>query len=125
MANERNSESTSQTETPGPANIIAWAGIGFGVVAALLYCVLFYMLSRLPSTRNQIEELRTNAPALTRLLMVGSAAGLLNVVSLILCLAGYILPQRSRWEATVGSIASALMLLAVFSVVFASLMLVP
>jgi len=38
-------------------------------------------------------------------------------------LMGYVVPRRSRFEAIVGSVLSALMLLAVFSVVIASLML--
>lgn len=108
-----------------PANVVAWAGIAFGVVAAMLYGVLYYLLSKLPSSRNALEELRTNAPALTRLLFAGASAGLLNIVSLILCLTGYILPRGSRFTAIVGSAVSALMLLAVFSVVIVSLILVP
>ncbi len=124
MSTDRATES-HQADAPEPANLIAWAGIAFGLVAGILYCVLFFMLSELPSTRNELEELATNAPALTRLLVTGGSAGLLNVVSLILCLMGYVIPGRSRFEAIAGSIVSALMLLAVFSVVFASLFIAP
>jgi len=122
MAADRDT-ALADTESPESANLVAWAGIGFGAIATILYGVLFFMLHRLPSTRNELENLTTNAPALTRLLVVGGSAGLLNVVSLILCLMGYVVPRRSRFEAIVGSVLSALMLLAVFSVVIASLML--
>jgi hypothetical protein len=122
---ERPDSTETEPQSDEPANIVAWAGIGFGLFAAILYAVLFMMLYELPSTRNEIEDLRTNAPALTRLLVVGGSAGLLNVVSLILCLTGYLIRGRSRFEAVVGSAISALMLLAVFSVVFVSLFLSP
>ena len=125
MATDRTTDPPQQTDRGEPANVAAWAGIAFGVVAAMLYAVLFYLLSRLPSSRNELEELKANAPVLTRLLVTGGSAGLLNIVSLILCLTGYILPRRSRFEAIVGSVVSALMLLAVFSVVIVSLLLVP
>ena len=125
MSTDRTTEPQQQSEHDEPANVLAWAGIGFGIVAAMLYGALFYMLKNLPSSRNELEELRTNAPALTRLLAVAASAGLLNIVSLILCLTGYIQPRRSRLTAVAGSAVSALMLLAVFSVVIVSLMLVP
>jgi len=124
MAADRDT-ALQDTESPESANLVAWAGIGFGGIAAILYGVLFFMLHSLPSTRQELENLTTNAPALTRLLVVGGSAGLLNVVSLILCLMGYVVPRRSRFEAIVGSLLSALMLLAVFSVVFVSLILAP
>jgi TRAP-type uncharacterized transport system fused permease subunit len=104
---------------------VAWAGIVFGFIAALLYGVLFFLLSELPDNRQELEGLTTNSPALTQLLIAGGSAGLLNLVSLILCLTGYLIPGRSKFEAIVGTLLSALMLLAVFSVVFVSLMLTP
>ena len=113
------------TEVSEPANIVAWAGIVFGFIAALLYGVLFFLLSELPDNRQELEGLTTNSPALTQLLIAGGSAGLLNLVSLILCLTGYLIPGRSKFEAIVGTLLSALMLLAVFSVVFVSLMLTP
>ncbi len=121
MSTDQQSEQSPLAESSGPANIVAWAGVGFAVVAAGLYVVLFFMLSELPSTRNELEELKTNAPALTRLLAVGASAALLNVVALILCLTGYVIPRGSPLVAIIGSLASLVMMLAVFSVVVASL----
>ncbi len=125
MAADRELELPLSTEVSEPANIVAWAGIVFGFIAALLYGVLFFLLSELPDNREELEGLTTNSPALTQLLIAGGSAGLLNLVSLILCLTGYLIPGRSKFEAIVGTLLSALMLLAVFSVVFVSLMLTP
>ena len=125
MADDRELELPLSTEVSEPANIVAWAGIVFGFIAALLYGVLFFLLSELPDNRQELEGLTTNSPALTQLLIAGGSAGLLNLVSLILCLTGYLIPGRSKFEAIVGTLLSALMLLAVFSVVFVSLMLTP
>lgn len=113
------------TEMPGTANIVGWAGIGFALIAAGLYVALFYMLHRLPSSRNEFEELGTNAPALTRILVVAASAGLLNVVALILCLSGFLPPRRPRAMSVIGTTFSALMLIAVFSVVVVSLLMSP
>ena len=124
MSTDQTQEQPASSENSEPANIVAWAGVVFAVVAAVLYGVLFFMLSELPSTRIELEALKTNAPALTRLLIVGASAGLLNVVSLILCLTGYVIPRGSRLVAVIGSLASLLMMLAVFSVVIASLIVV-
>lgn len=125
MSSDRPSENSGSPAASDNINIAAWSGIGFGTLAAMLYGLLFYMLSRLPVSRNELAELQTNAPAMTRLLIVGASAGLLNVVSLVLCLVGYLLPQRSRVEAIAGGVISALMFLAVFSVVLVSLFLAP
>ena len=113
------------TEMPGTANIVGWAGIGFALIAAGLYVALFFMLHRLPSSRNDLEELGTNAPALTRLLVVAASAGLLNVVALILCLSGFLAPRRPRAMSVIGTTFSAFMLIAVFSVVIVSLLISP
>ncbi len=126
MTTERISDNKlTTTEMPGTANIVGWAGIGFALIAAGLYVALFYMLHRLPSTRNELEELGTNAPALTRLLVVAASAGLLNVVALILCLSGFLAPRRPRAMSVIGTTFSALMLIAVFSVVVVSLLMSP
>lgn len=106
-------------------NVVAWTGIGFGLIAAVLYAVLFYLLNQLPTSREGLDQIKANTPAITRFLIVGASAGLLNVVALILCLIGYILPQRSRWEAIVGSVISGIMLIAIFSVVLVAIVLVP
>lgn len=125
MSTDRTNEALAPTELPAPANIVAWTGIAFGLIAAVLYALLFFMLSELPSSRNEIQDLSTNAPALTRLLITGGSAGLLNLVSLILCLTGYLIPDKSRFEAIAGSVVASLMLLAIFSVVIVGLLLAP
>ncbi len=124
MSTDQPHEQPAPGESAVPANIVAWAGVVFAVIAVVLYGVLFFMLSELPSTPTELEELKTNAPALTRLLIVGASAGLLNVVSLILCLTGYIIPRGSPLVAVIGSLVSLLMMLAVFSIVIASLIVV-
>ena len=126
MSTERPSDTNLATsESPDTANIVGWAGIGFALIAAGLYGVLFYMLYRLPSSRNELEELRTNAPALTRLLVVAASAALLNVVGVILSLTGFLAPRRPRTMSVIGSAFSAIMLIAVFSVVVVSLLMSP
>ena len=126
MTGERTIEPNSVTNAAGESmNIVGWAGIGFALIAAGLYGVLFYMLHKLPSSRSELEQLRTNAPALTRLLVVAASAALLNVVALILCLSGFLAPRRPRAMSVIGTALSALMLIGVFSVVIVSLMIAP
>ncbi len=126
MSTERPYDTNLATsESPDTANIVGWAGIGFALIAAGLYGVLFYMLYRLPSSRNELEELRTNAPALTRLLVVAASAALLNVVGVILSLTGFLAPRRPRTMSVIGTAFSAIMLIAVFSVVVVSLLMSP
>lgn len=125
MSNSGTQPETEDAPLTEPVNIIAWIGIVFIVIAAILYEVLHQMLVRLPSNRAELDELRTNAPALTRLLLVGAVAVMTNVVAVILCLTGIVIPRRSRAVAIVGSILSGLMLLAVISLVLASLLLTP
>jgi len=116
---------SDNTQLAEPVNFIAWGGIVFFVVAAILYEVLHQMLVRLPSTRAELDELRTNAPALTRLLLVGATAVMTNVVAIVLCLTGIVIPRRSKAVAIVGSILSGLMLMAVVSLILASLLINP
>ena len=126
MSTERVSEThLATTEAPGTANIVSWAGIGFSLIAAGLYGVLFYKLHQLPVSQQELEEMQTNAPALTRLLVVAASAALLNVVALILCLSGFLAPGRPRMMSIIGTTFSALMLIAVFSVVVVSLLISP
>ena len=113
------------TEAPGSINIVSWAGIGFSLIAAGLYGVLFYKLHELPTSQNELEEIQTNAPALTRLLVVAASAALLNVVALILCLSGFLTPRRPRTMSVIGTTFSAFMLIAVFSVAVVSLLISP
>lgn len=123
MSSDRTHDQQISAESAEPANVVAWAGILFGIVAAILYGVLFFMLHELPSSRQELTDITANAPTLTRLLVVGGSAGLLNIVSLILCLTGYVIQGRSRFEAIAGTAVSGLMLLAVFSVIIVSLLL--
>ena len=126
MTSERPFETQfNAADTSGTMNIVGWAGIAFALIAAGLYGVLFYMLHELPSSRNDMEELRTNAPALTRLIVVAASAALLNAVALILCLSGFLAPKRPRTMSVIGTTFSALMLIAVFSVVVVSLVISP
>lgn len=126
MSTDRVSDTNlATTEAPGTANIVSFAGIGFALIAAGLYGVLFYKLHQLPSAQHELEELQTNAPALTRILVVAASAALLNGVALILCLSGFLAPGRPRTMSVIGTIFSALMLIAVFSVVVASLLISP
>lgn len=125
MSTELTSEANNDSMPQDAVNVVAWTGIGFGLIAAVLYAVLFYLLNQLPTSREGLDQIKANTPAITRFLIVGASAGLLNVVALILCLIGYILPQRSRWEAIVGSVISGVMLVAIFSVVLVAIVLVP
>ena len=126
MTTERALEASGTgAEASSSANVISWAGVAFALISAGLYGGLFYMLHKLPTARQQLEDLQTNAPALTRLLVVAASAALLNVVSLVLCLAGLFAPGRHRFIPLVGAAFSALMLIAVFSVVVASLLISP
>ena len=120
-----NNQPEADTQLSEPVNFVAWIGIIFFVVAAILYEVLHQMLVRLPATRAELDELRTNAPALTRLLLVGAVAVMTNVVAVVLCLTGIVIPRRSKAVAIVGSILSGLMLMAVVSLILASLLINP
>jgi len=123
MSTERPSELPAGPEQPESANAVAWAGLGFSLIALILYVGLQQMLIQLPATRAELDGLRTNAPALTRLMIVGAGAALMNLAGLVLCLVGYVAPGRSRLVAILGALVSALMLLGFFSIVLVSLML--
>ncbi len=123
MSTERPSELPSGPEQPERGNAVAWAGVGCALIAVILYVVLQQMLMQLPATRAELDVLRTNAPALTRLMIVGAGGALMNLIALVLCLVGYVAPGRSRIVAILGALASGLMLLAFFSIVLVSLML--
>lgn len=125
MSTNQRSEINSAGEATATVDVAGFAGIGFAVVAMGFYALLFYMLHKLPSSRNELEQLSTNAPALTRLLVVAASAALLNVVALILCLTGFLAPRRPRTLSAIGTALTTLMLLAVFSVVIVSLMVSP
>ncbi|MEZ6033996.1 MAG: hypothetical protein R3C17_12945 [Planctomycetaceae bacterium] len=126
MTTERALEASGTVaEASSSANVISWAGVAFALIAAGLYGCLFYMLHKLPASRQQLEGLQTNAPALTRLLVVAASAALLNIVAVILCLTGLFASGRNRLLPLVSAAFSALMLIAVFSVILASLLISP
>jgi len=123
MSTERPTELSSNPEQPERHHPAAWAGVALTLVACVVYGVLQQMLQQLPATRVELDELRTNAPALMRLMIVGASAALLNLVAVILCLVGYIGPGRSRVVAFIGAAVSGVMLLAFISIVLVSVML--
>lgn len=123
MSTERPTELSSNPEQPERHHPAAWVGVALTLVAGVVYGVLQQMLQQLPATRVELDELRTNAPALMRLMIVGASAALLNLVAVILCLVGYIAPGRSRLAAFVGAVVSGVMLLAFISIVLVSVML--
>ncbi len=101
---------------------LAWAGLVLAVCALLGYALLRQMLLQLPASRSSIDELRTNAPALTRLMIVGATSSMLNLAALVLSLLGCLMPRRRHALATFTSLLSAGMLLVLFSVVLVSLL---
>lgn len=126
MVTERGSDhGTNLPETPESLDVVGWAGIGFAVISAGLYGLLFYMLTQLPSTRNEMEQLRTNAPALTRLLVVAASAAIFNIVAMVLCLSGFLSSRQPRTLSVIGSTITVIMLIGVFSVVVVSLIIAP
>lgn len=125
MPTDPRSEINSAGEAIGTVDVVGFAGIGFALIAAGLYALLFFMLHKLPASRNELQQVSTNAPALTRLLVVAASAALLNVVALILCLTGFLAPRRPRTLSAIGATLTTLMLLAVFSVVIVSLVVSP
>jgi hypothetical protein len=112
-----NSGPTSETNHP-----FAWAGLFLALFAIVGYATLRQMLLHLPASRSSIDELRTNAPALTRLIIVGATSAILNLGALVLSLLGCLMPRRRHALATFTSLLSAGMLLVLFSVVLVSLL---
>jgi hypothetical protein len=104
------------------ASLPAWAGAGLTLLAALLYGVLFWMLAELPERRAEFDLETARVPVLTRLLVVGVSAGLLNSAGLTLSLAGWVFSGSSRVVSVIGTIVSLIMFLAVASVVLAGLL---
>lgn len=115
------SRTAAQSASLGP--LLVWCGAVFAVLAVVLYAILRQMLIELPAARSGIDELRTNAPALTRLMIVGAGGAFSNFVSLVLFLGGYLATGSRRLGATVGMLFSGSLLLVLFSIVFASLLM--
>ena len=122
MSSDRTAENLSATETPDYPDHLGWAAIGFAIIAAILYAVLRQMLLQLPTTRAALNEISTNAPALTRLMSVAASAALLNIVALVLSLLSCVSERRSHTLAVIGIVVSTAMLLSFFSIVFISLL---
>lgn len=100
-----------------PVNTVAVAGLIFGLMAAGLYSLLFYWVQALPNSADQLMELPTNTPAVLKLVAVGGSGALLNVVALMLCVAGLLIPHRSRGLALTGTIVFGAMFLGIACVV--------
>ncbi|MFM7059483.1 MAG: hypothetical protein ACKO2P_21425 [Planctomycetota bacterium] len=123
MSTEPQTELRSHAQTvTGGDHPFAWAGLVFALCALLGYFTLRQMLLQLPAARSSIDELRTNAPALTRLIIVGATSAMLNLAALVLSLLGCLMPRRRHTLATFSSLLSAGMLLVLFSVVLVSLL---
>ena len=119
MSTDRHNEIQS-TEQPLAVNLVVWAGLGFTVLAIIIYFVLRQMLVQLPLDRVEFEGIRANASALTRLIFVGASGAMCNVVGLVLSLIGYVASAGSRGVALAGSIVSGVLLLGLFTIVLSS-----
>jgi len=122
MSADHQPESINSSADADSTHPVVWAGLVLAILSLAGYFVLRQMLLHLPASRSSIDELRTNAPALTRLLIVGACSAVLNVVALVLSLIGCVIPQGGRAAAVVTSLFSAGMLLVLFSVVLVSLL---
>jgi len=119
MSTDRHNEIQS-TEQPLAVNLVVWAGLGFTVLAIIIYFVLRQMLVQLPLDRVEFEGIRANASALTRLIFVGASGAMCNVVGLVLSLIGYVASAGARGVALAGSIVSGVLLLGLFTIVLSS-----
>ena len=104
-------------------NTVALTGVVLAVVAVALYAWLFYAVSLLPGDPEEFRLHSENAPTQVRLIVLASAAGVVNVVALGLCVVGLILPGRPRLLATIGIIATFALLVGVFGVLAVGVML--
>lgn len=116
---ETESDLSGSSEGPqiSPTNTVAVAGVVFGVIAMGLYAGLFYWVWRLPDSSGDLQQLQSDTPTLLKLVVLGGSGTLLNVVALILCIAGLLLPMRSRWLALAGTIIFGAMFLGIACVV--------
>ena len=122
MSTDRSAENSTVSEQPDYPDHLGWAGVGFAIFAAVLYVALRQMLIQLPTTRAELNELSTNAPVLSRLMIVAASAALNNIVALVLSLISYVSERRAHTLAVVGIVISTAMLLGFFSIVFVSLL---
>jgi hypothetical protein len=123
MSSEHQAIPQNTQNPPATVGAAFWVAIVLTVIAVGFYVALRQMLLRLPSSRGDIDQLRTNAPALTRLMIVGAAGALLNLASLVLSLFSYISSQRHRTLAAILLFVSGSMLLVLFSIIFTSLII--
>ncbi|MCA9034026.1 MAG: hypothetical protein KDA91_02795 [Planctomycetaceae bacterium] len=104
---ERNTETASQPPIvvdQGSTNTVAIAGFAFGLLSIGLYALLFYWASRLPGSPAELHQLQNDPSTLVQLVALGGSGALLNVVALILCVYGLLIPHRSRILALVGTV---------------------
>ncbi|MCA9064533.1 MAG: hypothetical protein KDA96_15790 [Planctomycetaceae bacterium] len=121
----------------GP-NVVAIAGLVFAMLAVVLYGLLFLQIAGLPgqltapaeSTADSVsrhpgdgaslEDLKADTPAILRMTLVGGAAGLLNLVALVLSAIGLWGSRRYRSAAYAGAALSLVLLFGVLAVILIS-----
>jgi len=130
-------QSVQQQLEAAPGNAVAVIGLVL-TVAAMLFCGLLFGAAeqlaehereRLDQTARQDSAASDDVPAeesdtvekersseQLRVLLLASVAAVLNLVGLILCVAGLLIPNRPRAAAIGGTIISALLFVGVFGV---------
>ena len=114
---ETDASGSSEAAQISPTNTVAVAGAAFGVIAMGLYAGLFYWVWRLPNSSDDLRQLQTDTPTLLKLVALGGSGTILNLVALVLCITGLLLPLRSRWLALAGTIIFGAMFLGIACVV--------
>jgi hypothetical protein len=131
-------QSTPAQSPDAPGNAVAMIGLVL-TMAAVLFCGMLFAAARQLSEheRERLEKAAAASPAAEiantdtteaeavqsarsaeqlRVLLLASVAAVLNLVGLILCVAGLFVPNRPRAMAIGGTIVSALLLIGVFGV---------
>lgn len=123
MPNESPAATPTARNASFTANPVLLTACVLALCAIGLYITLRQMLIQLPANRSDIDQLRTNAPALTRLMIVGATGILFNFASLLLSLFSYISSQQQRTFSAILLFISGSMLLVLFSIIFTSLII--
>ena len=132
-------QSTSAESQAGPGNAVAMVGLVLTMAAMLCCGLLFGAAGQLAEHERERLDLAATRAAATdsedtdavedtaaqsarsaeqlRLLLLASVAIVLNLVGLVLCVAGLLIPNRPRAVAIGGTFLSALLLMGVFGVV--------
>ncbi|MEZ6063145.1 MAG: hypothetical protein R3C19_22600 [Planctomycetaceae bacterium] len=97
------------------SNTVAVTGLVLTVVAAGLYVLLFAAVGSLPGDPEEFGASVTTAVQV-RLVVLASAAGVVNIIGLTLCAVGLFLPDRPRVLAAIGSLVSFLLLAGILGV---------